>query len=194
MTADSSTAQRIVTAARRLVEREGADALSMRRVAGAVGITAMAIYRHYGDRAAVLNAVAEGGFAELSARLHGAHLRGDLETQLLQIADVFLDHAFENPKLFELMFLRPREGARRFPGDFRARRSPTATLSADLIAQGMARGEIRQGDPWEIAFETGALWQGLLMLYIGGRVDLSRDEFRALCRRALRRYWNGIRQ
>ena len=193
MASSPQTAQKIVSAARQLVEQDGPDGLSMRRVAAAVGITAMAIYRHYADRTALLNAVADQGFAELSTRLHELRLRGDLESRLLQLADVFLDHALENPKVFELMFLRPRDGARRFPDDFRARLSPTATVSADLIADGMARGELRQDDVWEIVFETGAMGQGLITLYFAGRVDLSRNEFRALYHRAFKRYLDGIR-
>lgn len=192
MASRSTTSQRILAAARLLVEREGPDALSMRRVADAAGITAMAIYRRFSNRAALLNAVAEQGFEELAANLRHTRLRGSLQTRLHRVADLFLDHALANPKLFELMFLRPREGARRFPDDFRGRRSPTATVSADLIEQGMRSGEIRKGDPWEIVFETGALSQGLLMLYFGNRVDLTQDEFRALYHRALGRYLHGI--
>ena len=193
MIARATTAGRIVSEARQLIEGEGPDGLSMRRVAAAAGITAMAIYRHYADRTALLNAVADEGFAELSARLQKLRLRGDLESRLLQVADVFLDHALENPGLFELMFLRRREGSRRFPEDFRARLSPTATVSADLIADAMAKGELRQDDVWEIVFETGAMSQGLITLYLGGRVNLSRSEFRALYHRAFRRYLHGMR-
>ena len=193
MASSPQTAQKIVSAARQLVEQDGPDGLSMRRVAAAVGITAMAIYRHYADRTTLLNAVADQGFAELSTRLHELRLRGNLESRLLQLADVFLDHALENPKVFELMFLRPRDGARRFADDFRSRLSPTATVSADLIADGMARGELRPDDVWEIVFETGAMGQGLITLYFAGRIDLSRNEFRALYHRAFKRYLDGIR-
>ena len=192
MVASATTAGRIVSKAKQLIERDGLDGLSMRRVAAAAGITAMAIYRHYADRTAVLNAVADEGFAELSARLQKLRLRGDLESRLLQVADVFLDHALENPKLFELMFFRPREGSRQFPGDFRARLSPTATVAADLIAAAMEQGVLRQDDVWEIVFETGAMSQGLINLYLGGRVNLSRNEFRALYHRAFKRYLHGI--
>jgi hypothetical protein len=47
---------------------------------------------------------------------------------------------------------------------------------------------------WEIVFETGALWQGLLMLYLGGRMAMTQAEFRALCHRSFGRYLNGIRK
>lgn len=166
--------------------------MTMRRVAQAAAITAMAIYRHYPDRAALLNAVANQGFEELALSLKGRRFTGDWETRFAKMADLYLDHALENPRLFELMFLKPRDGARKYPQDFRARHSPTATLMADLIADGMATGELKQDDFWEITFEVGALSHGLIMLYLGGRVDLSPAAFRALYRRSLRRYLEGI--
>ena len=189
----ASTTDRIFDAARRLLEKEGAEAVTMRRVAGAVGITAMAVYRHYSDRADLLNAVADAGFAELAARLKRAPEGGAFESRLAGTLDVFLRHALENPRLFELMFLRPRKGARRYPRDFHEGHSPTANLAMHLIREGMENGYFRPDDAWEISFEMGALLQGLIMLYLGGRIDMPEARFRALCHRSLRRYMNGIR-
>lgn len=165
----------------------------MRRVATAVGITPMALYRHYPNRDGLLNALADAGFAELTAKLAGLRLKGGIDRQLLKILDVFLDHAFDNPRLFELMFLKLREGARQYPEDFRARRSPTANVSADVIALAMESGDLRKDDVWEIVFETGALMEGLIMLYLGGRMAVSPSEFRAFCHRSFGRYFHGIR-
>jgi AcrR family transcriptional regulator len=187
------TAENIAIAARALLDAGGAEAVTMRGVAKATGVTAMAIYRHYPDREALLNALADEGFEELASLLASRHLTGSVAARLLKMADVFLDHALANPKLFELMFLKPRQGARRYPQDFRARKSPTATLVADTIAEGMASGHFKRDDVWEINFETGALSHGLILLYLGGRIDLSVSAFRALYRRSFRRYLNGIR-
>lgn len=188
-----STAHKIAGAARRLLDQGGAEAVTMRRVAGATGITAMAIYRHYPDRAALLNALAAEGFEQLAASLKGRRFTGEVKTRLAKMADLYLDHALANPRLFELMFLKPREGARRYPQDFKARKSPTATPMAELIAEGMRSGELQRDDYWEITFEMGALSHGLIMLYLGGRTELSPAAFRALYRRSFRRYLNGIR-
>lgn len=165
----------------------------MRRVASAVGITPMALYRHYPNRDGLLNALADVGFVELSEKLASVRLTGGIEEQLLKILDVFLDHAFEKPRLFTLMFLTKREGARQYPEDFRARRSPTANVSADVIARAMETGYFRKDDVWEIVFETGALMQGLVMLYLGSRVAMPPESFRAFCHRSFGRYLNGIR-
>lgn len=165
----------------------------MRRVATAVGITPMALYRHYPNRDGLLNALADAGFSVLSEKLASLRLKGGFDRQLLRILDVFLDQAFASPRLFELMFLTKREGARQYPEDFRARLSPTSNLAADVIARAMEAGFFRKDDVWEIVFETGALMQGLMMLYLGGRVAMQPEEFRAFCHRSFGRYLNGIR-
>ena len=189
-----STAQRISSAARNLLDKEGEEAVTMRRIAVAVGITPMAVYRHFPDRKGLLNALADEGFKELNERPTASRCSTDIEKRLTKILDVHLDFALQNPRLFELMFLKPREGSRQFPGDFKAGKSPTANLLAELIQEGMETGYFRKDDVWEIVFEIGAMLQGLIMLYLGGRVGTSAARFRSLCHRSLRRYIRGIRK
>jgi AcrR family transcriptional regulator len=153
----------------------------------------MAVYRHYSDRAGLLNAVADEGFQELAARLAGGRFTGDVEKRLTKMGEIFLEHALENPRLFELMFLKPRAGARRYPRDFKAGRSPTANPMVDVVQEGMKSGYFREDDAWEIVFEMGALSHGLIMLYLGGRLGVSAARFRAFYRRSFGRYIHGIR-
>jgi len=188
------TTLRIATAARRLLDKEGAEAVTMRRVAQAVGITPMAIYRHYPDRAGLLNALADTGFAELATRLARQRFPGGIEQQLTKMAEIYLEHALHNPRLFELMFLKPREGARRYPRDFKAGPSPNGNLKAAVVQEGMTSGYFRKDDVWEIVFEMGALSHGLIMLYLGGRLAVPPARFRVMYRRSFRRYLRGIRK
>ena len=189
---ESDTARSILLSARRLLDDGGADAVSMRKVAQQVGVTAMAIYRHFPDHTALMNAVAEQGFAELAGIMRDLELdRGGTEG-LVQVADAFLDYALASPRLFELMFFTKRPGARRFPRDFKAGLSPTANLFAAAIEEGVRSGEFIDADPWEVTFETGALLQGLIMLYLGDRFEGGPEEFRLFCQRSLRRYIHGI--
>jgi AcrR family transcriptional regulator len=186
--------QKITTAARRLLDRDGADAVTMRRIATAVGITPMAIYRHYQDRDALLTALADEGFQQLAARLARVRPSGDVEQKLKTMGELFLDHALENPRLFELMFLHPRTKARKFPKDFHAGQSPTANFIAETVREGMEQGIFRKDDVWEITFEIGALSHGLIMLYLGGRLDATQAQFKALYNRSFERYIRGIRK
>jgi hypothetical protein len=92
------------------------------------------------------------------------------------------------------MFLAPRPGARRYPQDFQAGESPTANLMVMVLREGMEEGSFRKDNVWEIVFEIGALSHGLIMLYLGGRLDVTPDRFRSLYRRSFRRYIHGIRK
>jgi AcrR family transcriptional regulator len=189
-----STAHRIAEEARLLLDQEGPEAVTMRRVAQAAGITAMAVYRHFPDRAGLLNALADAGFGELTARLSGIQKSKNIEKRLNTILDLYLEYALKNPRLFELMFMTRRAGARQYPVDFKTRQSPTANVAAEAIEDGMASGHFRKDNAWEITFEMGALLQGMVMLYLGGRVAMEPEEFRAFCNRSFRRYFRGIRR
>lgn len=192
--APKSTPDRITAAARKLLDREGSDAVTMRRVAKAVGITPMALYRHVVNRSDLLNILADGGFADLATRLAQGSRFVNPEKRLLQILDVFLDFAFDRPRMFELMFLERRTGARQYPRDFRDGKSPTAKFFAAAVEAGIERDVFRVDDVWEVVFEMGAILHGLVMLYTGGRVEMPEEEFRALCHRTFSRYLNGIRK
>lgn len=193
MKIDSSSGK-IAVAGRHLLNKEGTEAVTMRRIAHAVGLTPMAIYRHYEDRDALLNALADQGFRELADRLHRRNTGGGIERQLAEVSEIFLDHAIEHPRLFELMFLKPRPGARKFPEDFTAGASPTANVVAEVVEEGMKSGHFRRDNVWEIVLEIGALSHGLIMLYLGGRLGSTERQFRDLYRRSFRRYIRGIRK
>jgi AcrR family transcriptional regulator len=53
------TRERIITAAIELIEQEGADAVSMRRIAAELGSGVMSLYNHVPSKAVLLDAVAE---------------------------------------------------------------------------------------------------------------------------------------
>jgi len=190
---NTNTAASILFAAREILDREGLEAVAMRPVAKQVGVTPMAIYRHYANRASLLNAIADKGFSDLAAQVQTLRLYGSVQVQLLKVADVFLSTALRSPNLYKLMFLAPREGARLYPRDFKAGRSPTFSPTVKILEDAMRAGELRADDAIEIAFEMSALSHGLIMLYLGGRVGLSAQKFRLLHQHSFRRYLDGLR-
>jgi AcrR family transcriptional regulator len=59
----------LIDAARRLLEAEGPSALSLRAVAREAGVSPAAPYHHFKDKAELLEAVAQEGWAKLDERL-----------------------------------------------------------------------------------------------------------------------------
>jgi AcrR family transcriptional regulator len=188
-----NTADRIASVALTILEKEGPEAVSMRRVAEAVGITPMAIYHHFPSREALLNTITDREFDKLLSYMQARPLHGPLEDRLLAVMAAYVDYAFAQPRIFDFVFSRPRPGARQYPKDFRARRSPTLNLIADLLAAEMEQGSLKKEDVWEVAFALWAHVHGYIMLYRAGRVDLSEKEFRKLLRRSIRRFLHGLK-
>jgi AcrR family transcriptional regulator len=190
---DQATEERIAETALQLLEAGVEDGVSMRRVAAAVGITPMAIYHHFADRKALLNFVVDREFTKYSESIQAAPRRGTYEFQILTCMDAYIDYAFAHPRIFDYVFAEPRPGARRFPEDFRARRSPTLNPVADLLQKAIEAGYLKQDDVWEVAMELWAHTHGYISLYRGGRFALSEKEFRALVRRSIRRMLHGLK-
>jgi AcrR family transcriptional regulator len=192
-TATNNTAGRIAHVALAILEEEGPEAVSMRRVAEAVGITPMAIYHHFPSREALLNTITDREFAKLLSHMQAHPLNGTLEDRLLAVMEGYVDYSFAQPRVFDFVFSRPRPGARQFPKDFRARRSPTLNPVADLIAAEMENGFLKKDDVWEVAFALWAHVHGYVMLYRAGRIALSEKEFRKLLHRSMRRFLHGLK-
>lgn len=188
----SNTAEKILQAAHALFDAEGAQAVSMRRVADAVGISAMAIYRHFPNRDALLKRLSDDSFQQ-AAQDWSARVRAiDPRKRLLQSMEPYLDYALRHPHLFDHAFSVPRDDARRFPEDFRARHSPTLNVVADTIAAGMRAGVLRKADPWDVAMSVWAHAHGLIALYRAGRFSYDEAQFRAFYLQSLRRQIDGL--
>lgn len=195
--AQQTTVERISEVALGLIEHGGPEAVTMRVVAQAVGITPMAIYHHFPNREALLQAVTDREFERLAAfqqaRLKKLPPRARPRTVMFELMHGYIDYAMARPLLFDYVFSRERPGARRFPEDFRARRSPTATPLADAIEAGMAAGWLRQDDAWEVTMVMVGSLHGWLVLYRGKRFSYSEAEFRAFCDRGMDRLLAGLR-
>jgi AcrR family transcriptional regulator len=113
-----------VEVATALLASGGRDAVSTRAVAAAAGTQAPTIYRLFGDKDGLLDAVAEYGFASyLAAKpvpLPGADPVEDLRAGW----DLHVSFGLENPALFLLMYGEPRPG-----------RTPPAAAAAFTVLQ-----------------------------------------------------------
>src|SRR6185312_4613520 len=106
-----TTPEKILRAAHKLFDREGADAVSMRRVAEAVGITPMAIYRHFPNREALLKRLSDDSFNAVAHEweVHATH--PDVLKRLLALLEPYLDYALQHPHLFDHAFSTRRDDA-----------------------------------------------------------------------------------
>ena len=144
----------------RLVEEGGADALSLREVARAAGVSATAVYRHFPDKRALMVALAQEGVRRLGeAQAAVAALGG--AAAFTAIGRAYVDFALANPGLFRLTFTYPGIEI----GD------PVNDKAASLLhdhALEIAHGDKRLARV--VALKAWALVHGIALLILDGRV------------------------
>jgi AcrR family transcriptional regulator len=160
----------LLARAERTLAEQGAGNLSLRELARQTGVSHAAPRRHFADKQALLDALAEDGFERLGAELRDALAGADeaFAARLLAFARTYVHFATEHAALLELMFAgKHRNGAERL-GDA-ARAAFAAPLA--LIEEGQAAGELLPGNPERVATVVLASCHGLAALANNGMLD-----------------------
>jgi AcrR family transcriptional regulator len=155
--------------AERTVRERGVQDLSLRELAREAGVSHGAPRRHFADRQALLDALAEAGFARLGAELRGAVAgSGDgFESRLRAMATAYVHFATRDAALLELMFAgKHREGS----GALHEASEHAFAVMLELIAQGQAQGALEPGEPERVGLVLFATIQGIAALVTGGLV------------------------
>ncbi|MFL5863509.1 MAG: TetR/AcrR family transcriptional regulator [Solirubrobacteraceae bacterium] len=160
----------LLAAAERTVRERGVQDLSLRELAREVGVSHGAPRRHFPDRQALLDAVAESGFARLGTELRAAVDRAgdDFPERLKATAAAYIHFATADPAMLELMFTgKHRDGAAAL--EEAAERAFAVML--ELIEQGQAEGLLEPGDPERVGLVLFATIQGIAALVTAAIVD-----------------------
>ena len=164
----------LLTAALAQLEEGGAANLSLRAVARACGVSAMAPYRHFKDKDALLDAVAAHGFEALAQALEEADAGASGAEALAAQGAAYVTFACRHPALFRLMFTAPchpsgttREGSRAY--------AILQRRAASLAGPAMSAEDL--------TLAAWSLVHGLAALILDRRIPLEPGESDALARR-----------
>jgi len=167
----------LLDAALALLRESGPEALTLRGVARAAGVSQTAPYRHFADRTAIVAGVAEDGFRRLFDRMRRAVAAppapGETERAGLQrLALEYLRFALEHPAEYRIMFgnelATGASGA--LPAGFVEARELVFALLRGGISRLQEQGLVRPGDASLMALSAWALMHGLVMLTLDGQV------------------------
>jgi AcrR family transcriptional regulator len=173
------TRDRILDAARDLFLENGPEAVSMRRVAADAGLTAMAIYRHFKNRDALLKAVVLKGhflFLQYLQRSLAAPTPWD---RLAQSGSQYLAFALENPRDYAILFMQavgPEDEGARGPEWWQD--AATFRFLVDRIREAGDCGLLLISDPEQTALTVWAHVHGLVSLYLANKLNLDEATFR----------------
>ena len=178
-----SVRSRLVHVAAQLLATEGPDAVTTRSVAVAAGVQAPAIYRLFGDKDGLLDAVAEYGFASYVAQKPSADAEHDSVDGLRAGWELHVGFGVANPALFRLM-----NTAKRTPTG-QATFDAGATVLRDRVRRVARAGRLRVPEPRAVSL-IAAAGVGVVFTLIDQPAD-SRDEgladlaWQAICRTIL---------
>ncbi|MDQ0772329.1 AcrR family transcriptional regulator [Streptomyces aurantiacus] len=99
----ASTHDRIIEAALRVLESEGAAALTVRRIAADVEYTAPVVYQHFANKDALVLRLVGHGHDLLLAELRRVVEEPDIDRRMLRVASAYVRFAGEHPHLYEAM-------------------------------------------------------------------------------------------
>ncbi|HTX07063.1 MAG TPA: TetR/AcrR family transcriptional regulator [Solirubrobacteraceae bacterium] len=156
--------------AQRTLREQGVEQLSLRDLARQAGVSHAAPRRHFHDRQALLDALADAGFARLADELCAAiaDASEDYEARLRAAATAYLRFAIDDGALLDLMFATKNASG---PTALPASATRLFTAIGDLISQGQEVDALPPGDPARLRLLLVATLQGIAALITSGRAD-----------------------
>jgi AcrR family transcriptional regulator len=90
--------------ARKLIEEEGYEGLTIRKLAQRMECSPMALYTYFSDKQALLLALAQEGFTKLAKKLESTARRDPLAALRKMLLD-YIAYAEENPVEYRILFM-----------------------------------------------------------------------------------------
>jgi AcrR family transcriptional regulator len=173
----------------RVIHAHGVELLTLRAVGERLGVSRTALYRHFADKSALLEAVAGEGFRMLRLELLAAWGSGGRE-QFEAMGLAYVRFAVANPSHYRVMFGGFVKG--HSDPEFTAEAAGAFQTLVDAIATQQQTGELRADDPLQLARYIWGLVHGIAMLAIDGQLEHQGAAADDVARFALERLRTGI--
>lgn len=155
----------LLAAAHKLVQEEGYEGLTIRKLAQRVGYAPMSVYSYFADKQDILFALAEDAFETLARRIE-EHQSDDPMESLRAVMTEYAAFGLGNPNEYRTVFmtekLKAPEG-RSF--EEMEQGNPAMNVLIDRVEACVAAGRLK-GDPRAIATMLWAVGHGTISLLI----------------------------
>lgn len=183
--------EEIITATAALLETTGdRDAVSIRAIADAVGVSSPSIYLHFPDKTALLYAVCQEHFIGLDRMMEAAAgLASDPLDEIHRRGAAYVRFGLEHPGQYRILFME-RDEPSGFSEDHLADAS-TFDHMVNTVTEAMAAGLIDAGDPTVITVGLWSAVHGLTSLLIAKPdfpwppLEVLIDQVLSMCTRGL---------
>ncbi len=184
----SDLRERILVCAVDVYLEKGLKGLSMRLIAGKLGVSPTALYRHYRNKEDLVHSVIAEAVKVFGSYLFPA-LAGQTPEERFHLGgEAYLNFALEQSKYYEVLFLAPDQiGPESQPEELRQKGMATFQFLIDRVQECMESGHFRKNDPFSVAMTIWAYSHGLVSIYLAKKCPMDEAAFRNL-------YWNSYAQ
>ena len=164
---------RLCDAAEHLFVTHGPDAVTIRQLASAIGVSPMTPYRYFKDKDAILAAVRARAFDRHAQALETAYdaPARDPIARAAAVSAAYLRFALDHPEAYKLMFDITQPGAETYPDLVRAGERSRATMTRHI--RDLTEAGLISGDPDIIGHMYWAAMHGPIMLQLSGTLRVS---------------------
>jgi len=188
----------LITAGADILAKSGVQALNLREVARHAGVSHMAPYRHFADKQALIEAIAEEGFRQLWCTIEQAMIPPSISTaeNLIMLGQAYVQFAMRHPNYFRIMF----GSARNQPKSQQLYIASKAgfQMLIEILQRGQTEGEIIQNDSFDQAKMLWTMMHGLAILIIDNQFtdagDNLSDYANNLVRQCILQVINGLKK
>lgn len=165
----------------------------MRKIADKAGISATAIYRHFSNKEELFHRLVKKGFGTYTRYLLPALDEDSAEKRFKKTMEYALDFILQQPKYFELIFVKSetKDELANFD-DLRVDSKISFDFYTARINECIEEGYLKKDNASEISVLLLASYTGFFALYTSGLLPRSEKEIRALYWRTIDRIMNGV--
>jgi AcrR family transcriptional regulator len=153
----------------RTIRESGVEALTLRAAGARLNVSRSALYRHFADKSALLEAVATEGFRTLREKLAAAWSdSGDAMPRFAAMGVAYVRFAVDNPSHYRVMFGGFVRDDCRTP-ELLTEASGSFQLLVDALVSLQRERLVEADDPMQLAQFVWATVHGVAMLAIDGQ-------------------------
>jgi AcrR family transcriptional regulator len=160
--------EEILCAAERLLrETRDQEAVSIRAVADAVGVTPPSIYLHFADKTDLIFAICQKHFGELDRTLQEAAVGTNDPLESLRVQGrAYVHFGIDHPEEYRILFMTRSAATPEGWSDARMKESASFHHLVEAVQATLDAGVIRPASPILVAFGLWAAMHGLTSLFV----------------------------
>jgi AcrR family transcriptional regulator len=168
-----NTREKLIIAAINVIEKDGMDGFTMRRVAAVCGVSCAAPYKHFASKEELFSAVldyVDKRWEEEQSRAAGKY-EGDLQKQLTAVSIAYIRFITDNPHFRAVNFMRDERAS----DAQRLNRAQMNSFSRELVSKWCMKAGYTHEQSVRKTYMVRAMIFGAIMMFESGELEYTQE-------------------